>query len=78
MDLRSGYVPIPFRLRLIPLVLETKSWKLGYERLGAEVDWVLFYLIQGWYFILFLIFVTIRELIHLVGNKKVRRTFFGF
>ncbi|MBS0624750.1 MAG: hypothetical protein JSS32_01715 [Verrucomicrobia bacterium] len=75
-----GFVAFIFRIafRYLPLAYQAKSWAGGKDLFLEQVDWILFFTIQGWYFILFALFVSIRELVLLAGTDKARKSFFGF
>ena len=68
-----------FRLifRFLPEYFETKSFSASSQKMISDIDWLFFLASQCWYFILFFVFVCFRELIYLIGTKKVKEAFFG-
>jgi len=77
----SIYLVMSFIVRLLdhalPTYIDHKSllitWDVVKESLGKPTFWV----VQGWLFVLLLIFVAWRELIMAVGTEKVKALFFG-
>ncbi|MBF8263449.1 MAG: hypothetical protein HW387_1114 [Parachlamydiales bacterium] len=63
-------------MRLIPYLFTNQRLPVEWEQFVTHVDWPLFYSIQAWYLLLFFFFVTARELINVIGAKKINRIFF--
>lgn len=68
-----------FRLldHAIPTYMEHKSVSIAMQVVGDSLSQVSFWIIQGWLFVLLLIFVAWRELIAAIGNEKAKELFFG-
>lgn len=64
-------------MRLVPLIISTKSFTLGYEHFKASLDRTQFLSIQILYLVLFFTFVTAQDFIVAIGPRKVRKMFFG-
>lgn len=63
--------------RLIHFWHATGGLVAGNEKLIAEVIWPHFWAIQIFLLILILMYCTMRELVRVIGEDKVRRLFFG-
>lgn len=68
-----------FRLldHAIPTYMEHKSLSMTMQVVGESLCQVPFWIIQGWLFVLLLIFVAWRELIAAIGPEKAKELFFG-
>lgn len=64
-------------MRIVPPILESKSFALGYDAFKKAFDSMQFLSIQILYLVLFFTFVTAQELILAIGAVKVRKLFFG-
>lgn len=64
---------VRFLDRLIPMLLKGE----GYKAFSQSIDWYRFWGIQCLFISLFIVYVTITEIINAVGPARVRRLFFG-
>lgn len=65
-------------IRFVPFLREDDGFHREWADFVQKVDWGLFSTIQGYYLMLFFIFVTARELAFALGPLKLRKLFFGF
>jgi hypothetical protein len=68
---------IHYAERLIDFAREAGGLIAGNEKLLAEMVWPHFWAIQILLFVLIVMYCTISELIHAIGEEKFRRMFFG-
>jgi hypothetical protein len=63
-------------MRFVPYLFIKQELSTKWEQFIIHVDWPLFWSIQTWYLLLFFFFVTARELINVIGAKKMNNIFF--
>lgn len=68
---------VRFVIRIFPFLLISESTSQKYTSFIAQVNWYQFWAVQFWFFILFFVFTSFKELVLAVGPAKVRRIFFG-
>ena len=62
---------------LIEFVNKYGGIAVAHRQLLNEVVWPHFLIVQLWLFVLFLMYCTVRELIRVLGQERVRVMFFG-
>jgi len=60
-----------------PYAFLKEGFVLDWEAFNARMNWHLAASVQVWYLMLFLLFVSFRELSRAIGREKMRKIFFG-
>lgn len=68
---------IRYLIVIYPFVPGTGTLAEAYRDFWEAMDWTRFWAIQIWFCLLFLVYVSFRELIQAIGPDKVRRLFLG-
>jgi len=68
---------IRLAIQLTPYLFSGRDLTADYEKFTQHMNWRLFVGVQTYYFLLFFIFVTARELMQVIGHLKMRKIFFG-
>ncbi len=68
---------IRYLIVLYPFVPGTGTLAEAYRDFWEAMDWTRFWAIQIWFFLLFFVYVSFRELVQAGGSDKVRKLFLG-
>lgn len=68
---------IRYLMVLYPFIPGTGTLAEAYRHFWESMDWTRFWAIQIWFFLLFFIYVSFRELVQAIGSDKVRKLFIG-
>lgn len=64
-------------MRIIPPIIDSNNFALGYENFKSSFDSMQFISIQLIYLVLFFTFVTAQEFVLAIGPLKIRKMLFG-
>ena len=62
---------------LLPLWWRMGSFAAANEHMGREIVWPHFWAIQLWLVVLIFIYCALRELVRVIGRRRVQQVFFG-